>query len=111
MAQSCGDSAIAGEPATAFLLLIQGSVSPLRHYEVTNAHHLDTLNQLAGSNALHVPLHRYFNQAMDLMYGHLRQRRALPPSQVVHTTRAAPARHRSPPAMCPRSPMRRRRRR
>jgi hydroxybutyrate-dimer hydrolase len=30
-------------------------------------------------------LHRYFIQAMDLMYEHLRHGRALPPSQVVHT--------------------------
>ena len=33
-----------------------------------------------------IPLHRYFIQAMDLMYDHLRHGRALPPSQVVHTT-------------------------
>src|SRR6185312_10042034 len=66
--------------------IVEGSVSPLRYYEVTNAHHLDSFNQFAGYNALYVPLHRYFIQAMDLMYAHLRQGRALPPSQVVHTT-------------------------
>ena len=33
-----------------------------------------------------IPLHRYFIQAMDLMYAHLRNGRPLPPSQVVHTT-------------------------
>src|SRR6185295_13205538 len=55
--------------------LVEGSVSPLRYYEVTNAHHLDSFNQFAGYNALYVPLHRYFIQAMDLMYAHLRQGR------------------------------------
>jgi hydroxybutyrate-dimer hydrolase len=29
---------------------------------------------------------RYFIEAMDLMYDHLRHGRSLPPSQVVHTT-------------------------
>jgi hydroxybutyrate-dimer hydrolase len=53
---------------------------------VTNAQHLDSFNQFPGYNALLIPLHRYFIQAMDLMYDHLRNGRALPPSQVVHTT-------------------------
>jgi hydroxybutyrate-dimer hydrolase len=52
---------------------------------VTNAQHLDTLNALPGFNARFIPLHRYFIQAMDLMYDHLRNGAALPPSQVVHT--------------------------
>jgi hydroxybutyrate-dimer hydrolase len=63
----------------------EGSVSPLRYYEVTNAHHLDSFNQFPGYNAMFIPLHRYFIQAMDLMYDHLRHGRILPPSQVVHT--------------------------
>jgi hydroxybutyrate-dimer hydrolase len=66
--------------------LVEGSVSPLHYYEVTNAHHLDSFNQFAGYNAMFIPLHRYFIQAMDLMYDHLRHGSALPPSQVVHTT-------------------------
>ena len=66
--------------------VVQGSLSPLHYYEVTNAQHLDSFNQFAGYNALLIPLHRYFIQAMDLMYDHLRNGRALPPSQVVHTT-------------------------
>jgi len=41
---------------------------------------------VAGYNDKYIPLHRYFIQAMDLMYAHLRQGRPLPPSQVVHTT-------------------------
>jgi len=66
--------------------VVEGSLSPLHYYEVTNAQHLDSFNQFPGYNALLIPLHRYFIQAMDLMYDHLRNGRALPPSQVVHTT-------------------------
>ncbi|MBO0758703.1 MAG: D-(-)-3-hydroxybutyrate oligomer hydrolase, partial [Bradyrhizobiaceae bacterium] len=62
------------------------SDSSLQYYEVTNAHHLDTFNAFPGYNAMFIPLHRYFIQAMDLMYDHLRRGRPLPPSQVVHTT-------------------------
>jgi hydroxybutyrate-dimer hydrolase len=65
--------------------VIEGSLSPLRYYEVTNAHHLDTFNQFPGYNSMFIPLHRYFIQAMDLMFDHLRHGRPLPPSQVVHT--------------------------
>jgi hydroxybutyrate-dimer hydrolase len=70
--------------------LVDGSTSSLRYYEVTNAHHLDTFNAFPGYNDKYIPLHRYFNQAMDLMYAHLRQGAALPPSQVVHTTPRGP---------------------
>jgi hydroxybutyrate-dimer hydrolase len=66
--------------------VVEGSLSPLRYYEVTNAHHLDSFNQFPTYNAMFIPLHRYFIQAMDLMYDHLRHGRTLPPSQVVHTT-------------------------
>ena len=73
--------------------IVEGSLSPLHYYEVTNAQHLDSFNQfgptpalnLRGYNELLIPLHRYFIQAMDLMYDHLRNGRPLPPSQVVHT--------------------------
>ena len=70
--------------------VVEGSLSPLHYYEVTNAHHLDSFNQFPGYNALFIPLHRYFVQAMDLMYDHLRNGRPLPPSQVVHTTPRGP---------------------
>jgi hydroxybutyrate-dimer hydrolase len=69
---------------------VEGSSSRLHYYEVTNAHHLDSFNAFAGYNSLFIPLHRYFLQAMDLMYDHLRRGRALPPSQVVHTTPRGP---------------------
>jgi hydroxybutyrate-dimer hydrolase len=65
--------------------IVEGSTSSLRYYEITNAHHLDSFNQFPGYNANYIPLHRYFIQAMELMYDHLRHGRSLPPSQVVHT--------------------------
>jgi hydroxybutyrate-dimer hydrolase len=64
----------------------EGAHSSVHYYEVTNAHHLDNFNQYPGYNASFIPLHRYFLQAMDLMYAHLRKGTPLPPSQVVHTT-------------------------
>jgi hydroxybutyrate-dimer hydrolase len=70
--------------------MVDGSTSSLRYYEVTNAQHLDTFNQFPGYNDKYIPLHRYFIQAMDLMYRHLRQGAPLPPSQVVHTTPRGP---------------------
>jgi len=70
--------------------VVEGSRSSLRYYEVTNAHHLDSFNQFAGYNDKYIPLHRYFIQAMDLMYAHLRSGQPLPPSQVVHTTPRGP---------------------
>jgi hypothetical protein len=40
--------------------VVEGSISPLRYYEVTNAHHLDSFNQFPTYNAMFIPLHRYF---------------------------------------------------
>jgi hydroxybutyrate-dimer hydrolase len=65
--------------------VVEGWLSPLHYYEVTNAQHLDDINALPGFDTIYIPLLRYFVQAMDLMYDHLRHGRALPPSQVVHT--------------------------
>ena len=70
--------------------VVDGSTSSLRYYEVTNAQHLDSFNQFPGYNDKYIPLHRYFNQAMDLMYAHLRDGAPLPPSQVVHTMPRGP---------------------
>lgn len=63
--------------------------SSLRYIEVTNAQHFDTFmasGAALGYDSRFVPLHRYFNQAMDMMYAHLKAGAALPPSQVVRTT-------------------------
>lgn len=56
-----------------------------------NAQHLDAFNAFAGFNNTMIPLHRYFIQAMDLMYDHLKNGAPLPPSQVVRTTPRAGA--------------------
>lgn len=61
--------------------------SKLRYYEIKNAQHLDTLNQLytlVGMNF--VPIDYYFKQALDLMFDHLTHGKRLPPSQVVQAT-------------------------
>jgi len=63
--------------------------SRLSYYEVTNAQHFDAFVDnpaLPGYDSRLVPLHRYFIEAMDLMYDHLRNGAAIPPSQVVRTT-------------------------
>ena len=62
------------------------SASKLAYYEVTNAQHFDGFLGLAGYDTRLVPLHRYFIQAMDIMYAHLKSGTAIPPSQVVRTT-------------------------
>ncbi len=60
--------------------------SALRYYEVTNAQHFDSfIDLLPGYDTRLVPLHVYFNQALDLMYAHLKTGAALPASQVVRT--------------------------
>jgi hydroxybutyrate-dimer hydrolase len=60
--------------------------SNLRYIEVTNGQHFDTFIPLAGFDTRFVPLHVYFNRAMDLMYAHLTEGKPLPPSQVVRAT-------------------------
>ncbi|HET9579624.1 MAG TPA: 3-hydroxybutyrate oligomer hydrolase family protein [Usitatibacter sp.] len=63
--------------------------SQLVYYEVTNAQHFDAFIDnaaLPGYDSRLIPLHRYFIQAMDLMYANLKNGTPLPPSQVVRTT-------------------------
>ncbi|MFN9031374.1 MAG: D-(-)-3-hydroxybutyrate oligomer hydrolase [Betaproteobacteria bacterium] len=64
----------------------EGAASRLRYIEVTNAQHFDSFLPFAGYDTRFVPLHVYFNRAMDAMWEHLRNGTALPPSQVVRTT-------------------------
>lgn len=68
----------------------EGDDSNLRYYEVLNAHHLDAFNAFPGFNERWLPLHHYYNQALDLMLDHLRDGAPLPPSQVVRTTPRGP---------------------
>ncbi|HET7730587.1 MAG TPA: 3-hydroxybutyrate oligomer hydrolase family protein [Usitatibacter sp.] len=61
------------------------AASKLAYYEVTNAQHFDGFLALGGYDTRLVPLHRYFIQAVDIVYNHLRSGTAIPPSQVVRT--------------------------
>ncbi|OYY92489.1 MAG: D-(-)-3-hydroxybutyrate oligomer hydrolase [Polaromonas sp. 28-63-22] len=65
--------------------IVEGSRSRLSYIEVANAQHFDAFLGFPGYSARLVPLHRYFIQAMDLMYANLKSGAALPASQVVRT--------------------------
>ncbi|MBL8520488.1 MAG: D-(-)-3-hydroxybutyrate oligomer hydrolase, partial [Betaproteobacteria bacterium] len=68
---------------------VEGATSKLVYAEVTNAQHFDAFlgdASLAGLDTRFVPMLRYFNNAMDAVYNHLRSGTPLPPSQVVRTT-------------------------
>lgn len=65
---------------------VEGADSRLYYYEVENAQHFDAFLPFPGFNNRFVPLHYYFNQALDLMYDHLANGTALPVSQVVRAT-------------------------
>ena len=66
--------------------IVEGSKSKLSYIEVANAQHFDAFLGFPGYNARLLPLHRYFVQAMDMMYANLKSGAALPASQVVRTT-------------------------
>jgi len=65
---------------------VEAGASRLGYIEVTNAQHFDGFLSLSGFDSRFVPLHVYFNRAMDAMYAHLKTGASLPPSQVVRTT-------------------------
>lgn len=69
-------------PYLALNNLVEGEHSRLRYIEVTNAGHFGAS---APFDHLLVPLNFYAEQAMDLMWAHLKQRQPLPDSQVIHT--------------------------
>lgn len=60
--------------------------SEVSYIEVTNAQHFDAFLGFPGYNSAYVPLHVYFNQAVDAMWKRLTEGAPLPPSQVVRTT-------------------------
>lgn len=70
----------------AFNHSVEGAASQVRYVEVTNAQHFDAFLGFGGFDTRYIPLHAYFNRAMDAMYAHLKNGTALPPSQVVRTT-------------------------
>jgi hydroxybutyrate-dimer hydrolase len=65
---------------------VEGNGSKVQYYEVTNAQHFDTFLPFAGYDTRFLPMHYYFVQSVKLMYDHLKDGTALPPSQVVRTT-------------------------
>ena len=68
--------------------LVEGAASRLTYIEVTNAQHFDTFIDnavLPGYDSMFIPLHYYFNKAMDAMYAQLTNNVPLPPAQVVRT--------------------------
>lgn len=77
--------AFTGRPYYGMNKIVEGSASRLSYIEVTNAQHFDTFLALPGYPERMVPLHRYFIQAMDMMYANLKSGAALPASQVVRT--------------------------
>ena len=71
-------------PYVALNSLMDGEKSRLRYIEVTNAEHFGT--DLPGFDTRMVPLTLYHLRALDLMWAHLTEKAALPPSQVIRTT-------------------------
>jgi hydroxybutyrate-dimer hydrolase len=68
---------------------VEGGHSRLSYIEVLPAQHFDTFiafGGLLGFDTRYVPLHVYFNRAMDAVWAHLKSGAALPPSQVVRAT-------------------------
>jgi hydroxybutyrate-dimer hydrolase len=60
-----------------------------RYIEVTNAQHFDSFiafGALLGYDTRYIPLHVYYNRALDAVHAHLTSGTPLPPSQVVRTT-------------------------
>jgi len=54
---------------------------------VLNAQHFETfIPAIAGYDTRFIPMHYYDNQALNLMWNHLRNGAALPTSQVVRPT-------------------------
>jgi hydroxybutyrate-dimer hydrolase len=81
--------AFTSRPYFALNKSVEGAGSKLVYYEILNAQHFDALignAALPGMKARFVPLLRYFNNAMDIVYNNLRSGTPIPASQVVRTT-------------------------
>ncbi len=57
----------------------------LRYYELEHVQHFDAFLAYPGFNQQFVPMHPYFEQALDLIYAHLFAEQSLPPSQLIKT--------------------------
>gem|GEM_PF-4547464 len=76
-----------------------GNVGNTRYVEVTNAQHFDSFigfGVLLGYDTRYIPLHVYFNRALDAMWAHLTLNVPLPPAQVP-VVRPLPGPSRAPP--------------
>ncbi|WP_116138380.1 D-(-)-3-hydroxybutyrate oligomer hydrolase [Trinickia diaoshuihuensis] len=63
----------------------EGASSQVALYEVTNGQHFDAFLPFPGFDTRFIPVHYYYLQALDLMWHHLKDGTALPPSQVIRT--------------------------
>ncbi len=76
-------------PYAALNKKVEGNASKLSYVEVANAQHFDSFiglpTVLPGYDTRYVPLHVYLNHALDAVYDHLVNGKALPASQVVRT--------------------------
>ncbi len=76
-------------PYAALNKKVEGAASKLSYMEVANAQHFDSFiglpTILPGYDTRYVPLHVYLNHALDAVYEHLANGKALPASQVVRT--------------------------
>ena len=67
--------------------MVEGAASRLSYIEVLNAQHFETfIGRSPGYDTRFIPMHYYDKQALNLMWNHLRNGAALPPSQVIRTT-------------------------
>ena len=78
-------AALTSRPYFGMNKIVEGAASRLSYIEVTNAQHFDAFLGFPGYGDKLVPLHRYFIQAMDMMYANLTVGAPLPESQVVRT--------------------------
>lgn len=66
----------------------------MRYLEIEQVQHFDAFLAYPGFDQQFVPMHPYFEQAMDWMLSHLQTGEALPPSQLIKTqTRTAQGQH------------------
>ncbi|NMM27618.1 MAG: D-(-)-3-hydroxybutyrate oligomer hydrolase [Glaciimonas sp.] len=65
--------------------MVEGNTSKLSYIEIENGQHFDAFLGFPGFANRFIPVHRYFVQAMDMMYANLKTGAALPSSQVVRT--------------------------
>lgn len=66
----------------------EGQRSQLRYVEVSHAQHFDALLNYPPLRTHYVPLHGYYEQALDTVLLHLREGAPLPPNQWVNATPA-----------------------